>query len=151
MTLTQLIICGLIKTWYNSFMDLPDLPKTHKKQEANSSLKLREWIKKNPRQTCSIEMKDTRGKNYLNYSEVDDKQITYAKLISSDKGVLIRVQGLNGEPDYLWVRNQPAYIVIKYPKSTEWITIENFLYEKDKYKKKSLTHDRAVSISSLSF
>lgn len=131
-------------------MELPDLPKTHKKQEATSSLKLREWIEKNPRQTCSIEMKDTRGKNYLNYSEVDDKQITYAKLISGNKGVLIRVQGLAGEPDYVWMRNQQAFIAIKYPKSTEMITIDNFLYEKSKGKK-SLTYDRAVAISSVSF
>ena len=132
-------------------MELPDLPKIHKKQEADSSLKLREWIEKNPRTTCSIEMKDTRGKNYLNYSEVGDEQITYAKLISSSKGVLIRVQGLKGEPDYVWMRNQPAYIAIRYPKSIELITIENFLYEKDKYKKKSITYDRAQSISSISF
>jgi hypothetical protein len=116
-------------------MNLPDLPKTHKKQEADSSLKLREWIEKNPRTTCSIEMKDTRGKNYLNYSEVDDRQIAYAKLISGPKGVLIRVQGIQGEPDYIWMRNQPAYIAIKYPKSTELISIDNFLYEKAKGKK----------------
>lgn len=133
-------------------MKLPELPQVNKKQEANSSLKLREWIMSNPRSSCSIEMKDTRGKNYLNYSEIGQEQINYALAIQeSEKGVLIRVQGMNGEPDYIYLRKEPALFGIKYPKGICLINVNNLVHEMKTFKKKSLDFSRAKDIAIITF
>jgi len=54
---------------------------------------------------------------------------------------------MNGEPDYVWLRNEPAYISIRYPNGFVMITIGNFLFEKEKSKRKSLTWTRAKEIA----
>lgn len=129
-------------------MNLPDLPKQNKHKEADFGIALRRWIEEYKIMPSSLETKHTRGKNYLPFSEITPKQIAYANKISSDEGVLIRVQGTDGEPDYVYMRNQPAYIVIRYPDFFAVITIGNLLFERDRYKKKSLTADRAKEIAS---
>ncbi len=127
-------------------MKLPPLPNQHKKQEANFGIDLKHYTERTQPDTRSIETKDTRGKDSLPFSAVEPAQIAFAKAISSDKGAWIRTLGMNGEPDYIWLRNEPAYIFIKYPKGTVGITIGNFLHEKDTSKRKSLTWERAVAI-----
>jgi len=129
--------------------NLPELPRVLKKQESKFSLVFKKWIKKNPRFSCTIELKDTRGKSHINFSELSDEQIAYGKLISSSTGVLIRVQGLNGEPDYIWCRNMPAYVVIRYPHFFCLISIDTFLLEKKRSVRRSLTSTRANEISTL--
>ena len=127
---------------------LPPLPKLHKQKEANFSIKFRHWLDTNPRMTSSFEMKDTRGKNYLNYSEIKPEQINYAQAIQDNKkGVLIRVQGMAGEPDYIYLRNEPALFVIKYPKAFCIINVNNLVHEMKTYKKKSLDFSRAQAIA----
>ena len=127
---------------------LPELPKQHKKREADSSIKFRHWLDSNPRITSSFEMKNTRGKNYLNYSEIKPEQIAYAQAIQdSKKGVLIRVQGMAGEPDYVYLRNEPALFVIKYPKAFCIINVNNLVHEMKTFKKKSLDFSRAKDIA----
>jgi hypothetical protein len=131
---------------------LPDLPRVNKQQEANASLKLREWIESNPRSSCSIEMKDTRGLKYLNYSEIGQEQIDYSLAIQEGKkGVLIRVQGLNGEPDYIYLHNEPALFGIKFPKGICLINVNNLVHEMKTFKKKSLDYSRAKDIAIVSF
>ena len=131
---------------------LPDLPKQHKKREASFAIYFRHWLENNPRYTCSFEIKDTRGKKSLPFSEIKAEQIAYAQAISGNKkGVLIRVQGMSGEPDYIYLNQQPAYFVIKYPDFFCLITVGNLLFERDRNKKKkSLTADRAKAISTIS-
>ena len=120
-------------------------------KEKDFAIIFRHWIKANPQISGSYEIKDTRGKNYINYSEIPEHQINYAQAINSKTGVLIRVQGMGGEPDYIYLRNAPAYFVIKYPKSFEIIAVENLLFERDRNKKiKSLTYLRAKAISTIS-
>jgi len=127
---------------------LPPLPKQHKKREADSSIKFRHWLEANPRISSSFEMKDTRGKNYLNYSEIKPEQIAYALAIQEGKkGVLIRVQGMSGEPDYVYLRNEPALFVIKYPKAFCIINVNNLVHEMKTFKKKSLDFSRAKDIA----
>ena len=129
-------------------MELPNLPRQNKAQESKASLKFKEWIEKNPRHTCSIEMKDSRGKNSLPFREVKQAQIDYGMKIKSTKGVWIRVQALHeGMPDYIWMRSEPAYVVIKYPDCITVIDIETFVLERDRCKKASLTQTRAKDIS----
>jgi penicillin-binding protein-related factor A (putative recombinase) len=127
---------------------LPPLPKQHKQQEADFSVKFRHWLEANPRISSSFEIKNTRGKNYLNYSEIKPEQINYAQAIQdNNKGVLIRVQGMSGEPDYIYLRNEPALFVIKYPKAFCIINVNNLVHEMKTYKKKSLDFSRAQAIA----
>lgn len=126
--------------------NLPELPQQHKHKEADAGIDLKHWFEKNTPETCSLEVKHTRGKDYLAFSEVKDEQIAYASRVNSHKGAWIRVQGVSGEPDYIWMKNEIAYIVIKYPKGTVFITVDNFIYEKEKSKRKSLTWERACEI-----
>jgi hypothetical protein len=128
---------------------LPNLPKTHKHREASFSLKFREWIMDNPRISCSFEMKDTRGKNYLRFDEVTDVQRNYGMSIKNDKGTLIRVQGLSGEPDYVYFRNAPAYLVINYPSGWVILDIETFIMEDKRSKTRSLSWGRAKDLSTV--
>ena len=129
-------------------INLPNLPKQNKQKEASSSMDLKHFVERTKPETCSIEEKHTRGKEYLLFSEVKPEQIAFALSISSEKGAWIRTLGQNGEPDHIWLKNEPAFIVIRYPKGTVWITIGNFLFEKEKSKRKSLTWERAKEISS---
>ncbi len=127
--------------------NLPPLTIKHKHKEADASISLKHFIERTSPETCSIEEKHTRGKDYLAFSEVKDEQIAFALRINSAKGAWIRTLGLNGEPDHIWLKNEMAFIVIKYPKGTVFITIDNFLYEKEKCKRKSLTWERAKEIA----
>lgn len=134
-------------------MNLPELPRQNKQAEADFGLKLRAWLKSHtPKFTsCTFETKDSRGKDYINFSEITPKQIAHALATGSDEGDLIRVSsGTEGAADYNYHRNDPAYIVIHYPKNSEVITIQNFLHERDTNKRKSLTSERAKAISSVS-
>lgn len=126
---------------------LPLLPKQNKQKEASFGIVLRRWIEQNPFYTCSIETKDTRGKDYLSFKEVKDTQITYGLAVNSTHGVLTRVQGMNGEADYHYLREEPSFIAIKYPKVFCLITVKVFKAERDSNKKKSLTSARAKEIA----
>ena len=129
-------------------MKLPELPKKNKDLEAKFGMKLREWIMKNPRVPCTFETKDTRGKDYLNFSEVKDVQINFGMAIKSKKGVLIRLfPFVEGTPDYGYFSNSPAYIVIKYPKQFSLVDVETFQIESKRSKRRSLTSARARDIS----
>ena len=119
------------------------------KRESKFSITFRHWLRANAHlfDTCSFEIKQTE-KDYISFSAVEDHQINYGFAIQqSDSGVLIRVQGTNGEPDYLFLKKQQSYVVIKYPEWFVGITIFNFVAERDLYKRKSLTVDRALEIS----
>ena len=127
-------------------MNLPDLPKQHKKQEADFGVFLRHWIDKNPQfKTCAIEIKHSRGKNRFNFSELKTEQIAYGLKIESNDGILIRIKGFHGEPDYIFMRNEPAFICIKYPKGFCIIDIKDWV--KEKQNSKSLTYERALELS----
>lgn len=127
---------------------LPNLPKQNAHREADFGLRFREYVKYNNILTGSYELKDSRGKDSIPFSEVTQEQIDSALLCNNSKGRLIRiVQGTVGAPDYVYFKNAPAYIVIKYPHSFSIISIRNFVYEKEFSKRKSLTEKRAEEIS----
>ncbi len=118
------------------------------KHESKSSVLFRHWLMANPQFTCSWEVKDTRGLDYISFSEIKQAQIDYGMAIKhSDKGVLIRTDGVEGLPDYIYVRKEPAWIIIKYPKSFEIIDVETFAMERYRSKRRSLTYERAQAIS----
>jgi len=115
-----------------------------KKSEADFSITFRHWLKANHKQfeSCSFEIKDTRGKNTFTLKELKEEQINHALANKSDKGNLTRVSsGTTGAADYHFYRNAYAYIVIKYPKGFVIIDIDDFLKET-----KGITWERAQEI-----
>lgn len=124
---------------------LPELPKKNNKKEADFGLKFRKWIEANPLYTASFEMKHTDGKDYLNLSEIKTAQVNFGRLIQSDKGVLIRLKGVEGLPDYMYVREEAAFVVIKYPDFFAIIDIHFIAFEKERAK--SLSSLRAKQIA----
>jgi hypothetical protein len=117
----------------------------NKQREANFSLKLRRWLMNNPRSSCSIEVKDTRGQNTFKLSEITDEQLAYSLAVRDDKGVLIRVQGLAGEPDFVYLRNEPSYFCIKYPKGFVLIAPDSIINERKQ--SKTLTWGKAKDVA----
>lgn len=116
--------------------------------ESKFAIKFRHWLKVHPRISSSFEIKDTRGKNYLPFSEVKQAQLDYGMAIKSDRGTLMRLQAVSeGMPDYIYLRNAPAILVINYPQGFVLIDIETFILEKQRSKTKSLSWTRASTIS----
>lgn len=128
---------------------LPNLPKINKKKEADFGLLFRKWWVKHG-MDAGYELKDSRGKDSIAFSEVSEKQ-EYVGLASKSRvGILIRVErGTEGAQDYIGLKNSASWIVIKYPKFFCIIDIENFLAERDRSKRKSLTSDRAKEIATI--
>lgn len=120
-----------------------------KHKEASFGIHLRHWLKANPQYSSVYELKQCKGAS-LPFAALEEHQATYLEAIASDKGTLIRVQGISGEPDYVYLRSCPAYVVVKYPGSFHFITIGTWLLEKSKSTRKSLTSARAKEISTVS-
>lgn len=115
--------------------------------ESKFALQFRHWLKANPRMmSATFELKQT-STHSLPFSAVEDHQIDYALAIRGDKGVLIRVQGVGGEPDYVYLRGMPSFFVVKYPKFFCVIDPETFVLERKRSKRRSLTGGRAKEIS----
>lgn len=126
---------------------MPPLPKQNKEEEAKFGLDLKKSLSKHPLPvTTFIELKQTE-KDSIPFSCITSQQIAYANNISSDEGILIRIIGSDGQPDYVWARNSPSYLGIKYPKGSVYISVETFILERDTSRRKSLTWERAQDIS----
>jgi len=127
---------------------LPDLPKQNKQAEAEFGLYFRRWVKSYAHElrSCSFELKHTHGAGSLPFNEVKGEQIAFASMIAGD-GVLIRVIGMGGEPDYVWMRHAPAYVVIRYPSCFCVIAMKLFVVERNTSDRKSLTEERARELS----
>lgn len=124
--------------------ELPSLPKQNQHKEADFGVTFRHWFKDKQFESCSFELKDTRGKDSFNLSELKEAQRNHGQANKSDKGNLIRVSvGTTGTADYLYLRNAYAYIVINYPKSFVVCDIDDIC----NIKGKSLTYEQAQIIS----
>lgn len=102
------------------------------KKEANLSIIFRHWLKANYKKfdSCSFEIKSTRGAGTFNMRELKEEQRNHALANKSDKGNLIRTVGTTGCADYHFMRNAYAYIVIFFPKVFFVIDIDDILKEK---------------------
>lgn len=128
-------------------MKMPDLPKQNKQKEASFGVYLKHFVEKHPfRITTFIETKQTET-DTIPFSCLETKQVAFGMLTKSNKGVWIRVQGVNGEQDYIWATNSPSYVAIKFKSGFTFIDIETFVLERDSSKRKSLTWERAQEIS----
>lgn len=97
---------------------LPDLPKQNKQHESDFSVIFEKWFDPKKFESCSIELKDTRGAKVFNLKEWKQKQRTHALKNKSNTGNLIRTAiGSVGMADMHFLRNAYAYVVIRYPKA----------------------------------
>lgn len=97
----------------------------------------------------AFELKHTRGSDSLPFSAVEDHQLNALKA-ASGKGFFYKIsdESKGYKPfDCFTMRGCEAYIVIKYPSFFVLIQIDDFLKEKAKSKRKSLTADRAKQIA----
>lgn len=117
-----------------------------KHRESSFGILFRHWLKAHPQYTCAIEAKQTETDS-IPFSCVTQEQIDYGKAIKSSEGVLIRTTGATGLPDYIYLRNEPSYVVIKYPKFFCLIDIDIFARESLASKRRSLTSERAMKIA----
>lgn len=118
------------------------------KHESKFAILFRHWLMANPMHSAVFELKDTRGKNYLSFSEIKDTQLIYAGAIAkSVKGVLIRVLGTGGEPDYIYLHKTAAYFVINFPKFFCIIREDKIFNEVMAKRDASLTAERARELA----
>jgi hypothetical protein len=121
------------------------------KREAKATTVFMHWLKNVYKQTGCFELKQTTGSS-LPFSDVKDHQI--AALEAANHNVLafkIPDGTFTQSPfDCFSMAKVPAYVVIKYPKSFELISIDTFVLERSRSKRKSLTYDRAKAISTIS-
>lgn len=125
------------------------MPRVLKQKEAAFGVQFRAWVLKKRLPTGAYELKQTKINTFL-FSALEDEQIAYLLRIKGSKGELIRVQGLKGEPDYIYMRRSSAWVVIKFPRSFHVIDIDTFLEEKKNSKRRSLTAARATELSTWS-
>jgi hypothetical protein len=130
-------------------MTLPPLPQQNKHKESDFGLLFRHWLMKNPTYTATFELKCANDNDVLPFCSVTDEQINYALAVNSDKGVLMRTEGVRGMPDYTYLRNERSYFVIKFKKCFVFIGPKCWQKEKQNSKRKSLTSARAKIISHL--
>lgn len=116
------------------------------KREANNALIFRHWLRAHPQSSAAYEIKQTT-KDYISWKALEEHQENYLLSIAGDDGALVRVQGTNGEPDYIYLRNQMAYIVIFFPGEFHIIEIFSFIDERDRFGNKSLTKLMSRKIS----
>jgi hypothetical protein len=126
-------------------MIFPELPKIHKKKEADFSIKFRHWLSKNPfKLQCWFEIKDTRGKNTFNLKEWKQEQRDFAESLKyAPKGILIRTEGITGLPDFKYAYKEPTFVVINYPQGFVIIEAETLAMQKGP----SLSWDNAQDIA----
>lgn len=119
-----------------------------KKEEADFGMTLRHWLMANPLYTSALELKQTETDS-IAFSEITDDQLNFLRAIHNPRGrgLLIRTKGVRGLPDYVYLRSEPAYIVIQYPMRFCIIEFSIFEREKNTSKSKSLTSERATVIA----
>lgn len=121
------------------------------KREAKFGIRFRHWIKANPLPySATFELKDCSHKTSFPFTELKEHQQNWARAIASDRGVLMRQLGGNGEPDYTYHITQPAFIVINFKDGFEVINYATLELHIQKSKRKSLTHAKAKLISTFS-
>src|SRR5689334_9672946 len=118
------------------------------KREAKFGQLFRAWIKANPRCSGAFELKQTTTNSIL-FDAVKEHQINALQAVKTN-GLLYKAPDDSAgiKPfDFFYLRQSPAYIVIRYPKFFCLIDIDTFLLEKKRSKKKSLISSRADEIA----
>lgn len=117
------------------------------KREAHFGGKFRAWLRAHPRSSGAFELKQTRT-NSIPFSAVMEHQID-ALMAVKNGGLLYKApdDSAGVKPfDFFYLRNEPAYIVIKFPRCFVGIDVETWVREQERSMRKSLTVSRAKEI-----
>ena len=126
------------------------------KQEQKAQTQFNHYVKEVFLKTNSggfaFELKHSRGKDYISFSEIKEHQINALSAVTGS-GLVYKLSdsSLGQKPfDSIAFKNCQAFLVCFYPKSFELIPINNFIFEMERSKRKSLTYERAKAISTIS-
>ncbi len=125
------------------------------KREAKFGLTFRAWMKANPQtfpHGAVFELKQTSTS--LPFCAVQEHQINALLATSEGEGgMLYKIpddsRGIKPF-DMFYAKRMPAFIVIKFPKKFEIISVGTFVLEMNRSNRKSLTAQRASEISIIS-
>ena len=127
-----------------------------KKSEQSFTTYFQHWLKDEflpDKDSCAFafEIKHTRGKDSFPFSEVKDHQIK-ALLAVQTSGLVYKIADdtIGYRPfDCFAMKKCQSYIVIKYNKFFVLIDVNDFIFEKNNFPRKSLTERRATDIAEL--
>ena len=131
--------------------NLPELPRVLNKREADwTTDKFKPWCEKQGK-TFAFEIKYAK-KDYLNFNEVKPHQVANLLKVRHETFYhKIPDMGDKNPFDGISLTQQPAYVVIKYPTTVAIIPIDVFVLESKRSKRRSLTAERAMEISTINF
>lgn len=119
-------------------------------KEKNFQITFNHWLKNVYKRTGVFELKLAQGS--LPFSAVVSHQIEALSAVRHGTLVFkIPDAGFQNPFDVFCLTEQPAYVVIKYPKGVAIIPIDTFVMESKRSKRRSLTWDRAKDLSTLEF
>ena len=120
-----------------------------KKREANFGLQFRAWMRAQKRMKSAVfELKQTM-KDSIPFNALEEHQENALLAASGKEGVLYKIpdDSRSVKPfDYGFHRRVPAYIVIKYPQGFVIIPVRDFIAERERSDRRSLTWDRAKEL-----
>ncbi len=119
------------------------------KREANFQVTFGHWVKNIYKKSFAYEVKQTQTDS-LPFSAIVPHQIAALEQVRhSTFHFKIPDAGYQNPFDGFCMTEQPAYIVIKYPKGFVMIPIDAFVLESKNSKRRSLTWSRAKDIAFL--
>lgn len=120
------------------------------RREANFQSTFRHWLMANPMVSGAFELKQTTTSS-LPFDDVQTHQLRALLAVKyAQAGLLYKApdDSIGTKPfDFLYLRKELAWIVIKYPSGFVIIDVDTFMLEKGRSKRKSLTWERAQDIS----
>lgn len=122
------------------------------RREASFTLYFRHWLKANPMPSSAFELKQSVTES-LSFDAVKQHQLDFLLACTKSHGFLYKIpDDSRGIKPFDMVNLTLAYawVVIRYPHNFHIISIETFLLEKSRSKRKSLTSMRAREISTYS-
>lgn len=120
------------------------------KREANFQTTFNHWLKNVYKKTAAFELKQCETS--LPYSAVVEHQ--RQALLQVRHGTLVYKipdVGFQNPFDCVCMSGMPAYVVIKFKKGVCIIPIDTFLLAEQRSKRKSITYEEAVKLSTVSF
>lgn len=109
------------------------------------------WLKNVYKKTGAFELKQTKTDS-LPFDAVKEHQV-WALLAVRHQTFVHKIPdlGLQNPFDCYCMTEQPAYVVIRYPKGVAIIPIDTWCLESSRSKRRSLTWDRAKELSTIPF
>lgn len=122
------------------------------KREASFTLLFRHWLRANPQISAAFELKQTQTDS-ISFSCLQEHQADALRAVKSRQGLLYKApdDSRGVKPfDLFYLKDTPAFVVIKYPQSFYLIDIDTWLLESSRSKRRSLTSSRAEALSTVS-